>query len=243
MPVSTKNRRLTTLSYRVLVRNRMQEDNVELARFNMIEQQIRPWNVPDDRTLEQMKAVPREQFVPDEYRGLAFSDTEIPIGEGQHMLPPRIDAHLLQALNIQPDERILEIGTGSGYLTACLARLGALVISVDIHESLSSQAAQRLAALNINNVELRTTDAMAGPINGDPFDVIAVSGSIPTMEQVDLLKSQLSDGGRLFVVVGQAPVMQMLLITRRGNRFEQRTIMQTELTPLESVTYPDSFTL
>lgn len=221
----------------------MQETNVELARFNMIEQQIRPWNVPDDRTLGQMAAIPREQFVPEAFRGLAFSDTELPIGEGQHMLPPRIEAHILQALNIQPEERVLEVGTGSGYLTACMASLGAQVISTDIHGAFRIPAIKRLKALDITNVLCMTTDALAGSVSGGPFDAIAVTGSIPTMEQADVLIAQLSEGGRILVVVGQAPVMQMMLITRCGGRFEQKIIMQTEIAPLEGVTYPDSFTL
>jgi len=221
----------------------MEENNVELARFNMIEQQIRPWNVPDDRALEQMAAIPREQFVPEQLRGLAFTDTELPIAEGQKMLPPRIEAHLLQALNVQSDDRILEVGTGTGYLTACLAGLGARVISIDIHESLSSQASERLASLNIKNAECKTADALAGPINGGPFDVIAVSGSVANDEQTEQFKAQLNDGGRLFIIVGEAPVMQMLLITRTTSGFETETIMQTELDPLEGVTYTKSFTL
>lgn len=221
----------------------MEENNVELARFNMIEQQIRPWNVPDDRALNQMMTTPREQFVPAQFRDLAFSDTELPIAEGQKMLPPRIEAHILQALNVQPDDRILEVGTGTGYLTACLAGLGARVITVDIHESLTSNAAERLAELNINNVECRTADALAGPINGGPFDAIAISGSIPDDSQVEQFMTQLSNGGRLFVVVGEAPVMQMQLITRKHSCFETETIMQTELTPLEGVTYSKSFSL
>jgi protein-L-isoaspartate(D-aspartate) O-methyltransferase len=221
----------------------MEENNIELARFNMIEQQIRPWNVPDDRVLEQMAAIPREQFVSEQFRGLAFSDTELSIGEGQKMLPPRIEAHLLQALNIEPGDRILEVGTGSGYLTACLAGLGARVISVDIHKSLSSLAAERLASLEIKNAECKIADALAGPINGGPFDAIAVSGSVPSSDQAEQFKAQLSDGGRLFIVIGEAPVMQMQLITRTGSSFETETIMQTELTPLEGVTYCKPFSL
>ncbi len=221
----------------------MEENNVELARFNMIEQQIRPWNVPDDRALETMAAIPREQFVPEQFRGLAFADTELPIGEGQHMMPPRIEAHLLQALNIEPEERVLEIGTGSGYLTACLASLSAQVISIDIHEGFRIPAKKRLSALNLTNVLVMTADALAGQINGGPFEAIAVTGSIPTLEQVDPLLAQLSEGGRIFVIVGEAPVMQMMLITRNGSRFDKKVIMETEIAPLEGVTHPKSFSL
>jgi protein-L-isoaspartate(D-aspartate) O-methyltransferase len=219
----------------------MEENNVELARFNMIEQQIRPWNVPDNRILGTMAAIPREQFVPEEFRGLAFADTELPIGEGQHMMPPRIEAHLLQALNIEPEERVLEIGTGTGYLTACLASLSTQVISTDIHASFRIPAIKKLAALDLTNVLVMTTDALAGQINGGPFEAIAVTGSIPTLEQVDPLLSQLTEGGRIFVIVGEAPVMQMMLITRNGGRFDKKIIMQTELAPLEGVTHPSSF--
>ena len=221
----------------------MAENNLELARFNMIEQQIRPWNVPDDRVLEQMQSVPREQFVPAKYRNLAFADTELPIGEGQRTLAPKVEAHMLQALDIKPQERALEVGTGCGYLTACLAKLAAKVISVDIHAPLTALAAEHLRQQNINNVELRTADALAAPTNGGPFDVIAVGGSIPTIKQIRVLKQQLRVGGRMVVFVGEAPLMEMMLITRSSeNHFEAETLMEIEIDPLENAPVPEHFT-
>ena len=220
----------------------MAENNLELARFNMIEQQIRPWNVPDDRVLEQMQSVPREQFVPAKYRNLAFADTELPIGEGQRTLAPKVEAHMLQALNIKPEERVLEVGTGCGYLTACLAKLAATVISVDIHAPLTALATEHLQQQGITNAELRTADALAAPTNGGPFDIIAVGGSIPTIEQVRVLKEQLRVGGRMIVFVGEAPLMEMMLITRSSeNNFQAKVLMEIEVDPLENAPVPEHF--
>ncbi|MCP4992383.1 MAG: protein-L-isoaspartate O-methyltransferase, partial [Gammaproteobacteria bacterium] len=138
----------------------MASTTTEQARFNMVQQQIRPWNVFDQRVLNVLDELPRDTFVPEKYRGLAYADTEIPLGGGEQMMFPRMEARLLQALDIQPEDKILEIGTGSGYLTACLAKLGKSVISIDINSAMTDQARFQLEAQGIANVELRTGDGV-----------------------------------------------------------------------------------
>ncbi|MCU0834508.1 MAG: protein-L-isoaspartate O-methyltransferase [Chromatiaceae bacterium] len=218
------------------------DSTVEQARFNMIQQQIRPWEVTDDRVLEAMDAVPRERFVPDAYQGLAYADIEVPLGEGQVMLPPKLAGRLLQALAIGPEDRVLEIGTGTGYLTACLARLGARVVTVEIHPALAQQAQANLAALAIANVEVRAGDGLAGPVAGGPFAAIVVTGSLPSAEALPALQGQLAAGGRLFAVVGAGVVMQALLITRAaGGQYRREALFETSVPPLENVPQPSRF--
>lgn len=189
--------------------------DTERARFNMVEQQIRPWEVLDTRVLDLLHKVPREQFVPDAYKALAFADLEIPLvpeGHGEAMLSPKVEARMVQELAVTAGDRILEVGTGSGYLTALLAKLGEHVYSVDCIEEFTKSAGARLAAQNINNVTLETGDAASGWDKHGPYDVIAVTGSVPVLAD-NFLKS-LKPGGRLFVVVGEAPVMDARLITK-----------------------------
>ncbi len=220
----------------------MMASRSEIARFNMVEQQIRPWEVINPRVLSLMETLPREAFVPGEYTDLAYADIEIPIGQGQRMMFPRIEARLLQALDPQPDERVLEVGTGSGYLTACLAHLARQVVSIDLHPAFTESAAEKLAQQQIKNVDLRTGDALAEPIADAPFDIIAITGSLPTREQADIFCRQLAPGGRLFVVTGSAPVMESLLITRdRANNLQEEPLFETELSPLEHVITPVAF--
>jgi len=220
----------------------MVEQFSETARFNMIQQQIRPWEVLDQRVLEVMQAIPREEFVPDGYRRLAFADTEIPLGNGQSMLAPKIEARLLQALDLRPTDRILEVGTGSGYLTACLARLGGQVLSLEIEPEFTEQARQRLQRLGIDNVELRTADALAEPPVDGAFEAIAITGSLPTEERLADFRTRLTFGGRLFVVVGEAPVMTALLVTRVGeNEYSREPLFETLLTPLRNAPTPERF--
>jgi protein-L-isoaspartate(D-aspartate) O-methyltransferase len=152
------------------------ETAAERARFNMIQQQIRPWDVLDDRVLDVMAEVRREAFVPDAYQGLAYADIEIPIGQATCMLAPRVVGRMLQALDVQPGDRVLEIGTGTGYVTACLGRLGGQVISVEVDADLASEARSRLADLGLDSIQVQPGDALAGPVEGGPFDVIAVTG-------------------------------------------------------------------
>lgn len=213
--------------------------NMEQARFNMAEQQIRPWEVTDTRVLEILQTVPRENFVPHAYRGLAFADTQIPIGEGQHMMEPRLEARMLQALAIKPSDQVLEVGTGSGFITACMARLGNHVVSYEIHESLTEQARENIALAGISNVSLHTANLLTDMPSNTSFDVIAVTGSLT--EYADL-QQLLSPGGRMFVVSGHAPVMQALLIKRgTGDEIQQTVLFETDLQALEGVPTENAF--
>lgn len=218
----------------------MTDNTYEKARFNMVEQQVRPWEVMDARVLRVMEEIPRENFVSDEYKGLAYADIEIPLGHGHHMLKPTIVGRMLQALNIKPTDTILEIGTGSGYLTACLAKLGKSVVSVEIHEDIARQAADNLAATDLKNITLQVADAMTGIPEQAPFDVIAVTGSIPDCQQI--LQKSLNDGGRLFMITGEAPVMQAELVARiNGDIFNQETLFETEVEALDNSPRKEAF--
>lgn len=203
----------------------------EEARFNMVEQQVRPWEVLDATVLELIGNLPREHFVPDNYKGLAYADIEIPLGDGQKMMFPRVEGRILQALAIQPTDNILEVGTGSGYLTACLAKLGNKVVSEEINPVFTEQARQRLAELQINNVELRTVDSLGDAAESGRFDAIAITGSLPAMPEA--FKQRLNIGGRLFVVIGQSPAMSAMLVTRTGeNEWQSEALFETDITPL-----------
>jgi len=218
----------------------MTTDSLEHARFNMVQQQIRPWDVLDQRVIETLGTLSREAFVPDAYKGLAYADIEIPLAKGQKMLFPKIEARLLQALNVQKEDKILEIGTGSGYLTACLAHLGGHVVSLDIHQEFVDTAKTALTNQGFENVELQCADAFAGEITGGPFDVIAVTGSVP--EAPEAWKKLLSDGGRLFVVCDEAPAMEATLITRTGeNSWHSEGLFETELPVLDNTPARDRF--
>ena len=218
-------------------------DSSEQARFNMIQQQVRPWDVMDERVLETMMGLPREPFVPDAYRGLAYADIEVPLGSGQLMMAPRVVARMLQALGVQPEDLVLEIGCGSGYGTACLAALGRKVVSVELDAALLDNTRSTLQEQGVRNVELREGDALAGSVEGGPFDAIAVTGSLPSEAPLEELEAQLAEGGRLFVVVGEDPVMEALLITRTGEReLRRETLFETSLQPLEKTPEPEHFT-
>lgn len=202
----------------------------EAARRQMIDQQVRTWEVLEPRVLETLAAVPREQFVPDAYRGVAFADTEIPIGHGQFMLSPRIEGRILQALAPARGERVLEIGTGSGFFAACLAEMAGSVESIEIHADLAAGAARALSALGISRVKIETADAFAQPIAGS-FQVIAVTGSLPVHDA--RFERALAIGGRLFVVIGSPPVMEARLITRTGeNAWLREALFETSVAPL-----------
>lgn len=183
------------------------------ARVNMVEQQVRPWDVLDTRVLDIMESLPRERFMPEPYQALAYADSEIPLGHGQHTLPPVVVGRLLQAVSPQPNDTALEIGTGSGYVTACLSHLAARVDSVERIDALRLAARQRLADLGIDNAQLRT--ATVTPEWAPPrprYDVIVVTGAMT--EYNDFLEPFLSLGGRMFVVIGDGPIMEARLITR-----------------------------
>ncbi len=216
--------------------------DIEQARFNMIEQQIRPWEVFDQTVLDLMSKTPREKFVPEEFQHLAFSDTNIPVGHDQVMMSPKLEARMLQALNIEPHERVLEIGTGSGYVTALLAQLGGHVTTEESHADLSAQAAERLQAMNLNNVDFVVTDSLKNRKFFNRYDVIVVTGSLPVFDSI--FQEQLEIGGGLFIIVGESPVTEALLITRVSeNEWTQLSLFETDLPALIGAPTINKFTL
>jgi len=221
-------------------RRQMNPAEIEQARFNMIVQQIRPWEVLDPQVLEAMQRVPREAFLPERYRSLAFADTNIPLGHDQVMMTPNVEGRLLQALAIRAEDSILEIGTGSGYLTACLARLGRHVTSIEILPELAAAAAARLSEQAIDNITLQTGDALREISPEIHFDVIAVTGSLPVLDQQFF--GNLENGGRLFVITGQLPIMEARLITRvNGNNWTSESLFETCIPPLINAPVPEAF--
>jgi len=220
----------------------MTDMNLEQARHNMIEQQIRPWEVLDQHLLDLLQRVPREDFVPPRYRKLAFADLEIPLGHSEVMMQPRLEARLLQALNVHSDDRVLEIGTGSGYVTALLAHLGRQVFSVELHGELLELAQQRLARHGITNVTLTQGDAAAGWSAGAPFDAILLTGSVPELPEA--FRKALTVGGRLVAVVGTAPIMEAVLITRLGeNEWSEEPLFETGTPPFRNTVSHTPFIL
>ncbi|MBL1275140.1 MAG: protein-L-isoaspartate O-methyltransferase [Ectothiorhodospiraceae bacterium] len=216
------------------------DSNTEQARFNMIEQQIRPAEVLDMRVLDVIADTPREAFIADEYQGLAFSDINIPLPNGQVMMKPIMEGRLLQALDVQSDHQILEIGTGSGYFTALLAKLGAQVHSVDIENDFVTTAQQKLDALGIRNVKLSQGDAAHGWDQNGPFDAIAITGSFPILPES--FQQQLKVGGRLVAIVGQSPAMQVLLITRISDaQWSTECLFETDFPALTNAEKPSAF--
>jgi protein-L-isoaspartate(D-aspartate) O-methyltransferase len=186
--------------------------NLEQARFNMIEQQIRPWNVLDSQVLHLLSVIKREDFVPLAHRALAFVDMEIPLPGGQYMLSPRVEARLLQDLRLQKHERVLEIGAGSGYMAALLAHRAQRVITLEIDPELAAMARNNLHKAGIHNAEVREADGSKGLAQEAPFDAILISGSVAELPAA--LLSQLKPGGRLAAIVGDEPVMRATFVTR-----------------------------
>jgi len=214
--------------------------NFEQARSNMIEQQIKPWDVPNQSVLDLISEIHREDFMPDEYKRLAFADIRIPLAHGQVTMTPKVEARLLQALEIKPDDEILEIGTGCAYLTALLAKSGHHVLSIDIHPEFTVQAKLKLQQHDIHNVTLETGDAVHGQQQSSPYDVIVFTGSVPFLE--DCIQQQLKPGGRLCVITGQSPVMQARLIKRISeNDWHDEVLFETDLPQLEGVAQVESF--
>ena len=194
----------------------MRHTTTESAHFNMVYRQIRPWSVLDQRIIGLLATISREDFVPADKRRLAYSDIQLPIGNGEVMMEPRVEARMLQALDPQPGERALEIGTGSGFITACLAELCAQVSSIEIDPELRQQALQNLASARSHRyIDLIEGDAAEGWRDGQRYDVIAVTGSLPELHRG--FHGSLVIGGRLFVIIGTYPIMEALLITRTGN--------------------------
>lgn len=210
------------------------------ARFNMIEQQIRPAEVLDKAVLDVITNTPREAFVPQAYRNLAFVDTAIPLGHGQCMMTPIQEGKMLQALQVKKTDKILEVGTGSGYLTALLAKLGDHVFSVDMFQDFVSHAQNNLTNCGISNVTLEVGDASNGWESHAPYDVIAITGSLPLPPES--FKHCLAVGGRLCAIIGDAPVMECTLITRSGdNEWKEEGIYETEVAPLINAPEPQRF--
>lgn len=213
--------------------------NIELAREQMVGQQVNTWDVFDDRVLSVMREIPRERFTPAAWQGVAFADSSIPIGHGQSMLAPKIHGRILQALDLQPADVALEVGTGTGYLSACMGRLSGRVRSLEIVPELADDARANLLAAAINNVAVETADAMQLAEQAT-YDAIAVTGSLPLYDE--RFQRALKIGGRLFVVVGQAPVMEAWKITRLGEREWQREgLFETVIQPLRNATRPPAF--
>ena len=211
----------------------------DYARQQMVEQQVRAWEVLDPDILDVLKEVPREQFVPAGYESLAFADTEIPIGHGQFMMTPTIEGRVLQSLTPRTGEDVLEVGTGTGFLAACLARLSASVTSIDIYEDFLASAEANLQDAGVEDVELLAQDATES-LPDAQYDVIAVTGSIETFDP--RFVTALKPGGRLFVVVGHEPVMEARLVTRTGdNDWRTESLFETSLTPLKNAALPPQF--
>jgi len=218
----------------------MSQVNLELARNNMIEQQIRPWDVLDQQVLDTLRAVPREDFVPEAWRNLAFADMSVPLAHGQLMMPPRVEGRLLQALEVKPFETVLEVGTGSGYLTAVLATLAKQVYSVELLADFVEPAQQRLIEHGISNASVEQGDGADGcPAHG-PYDIIVLTGSVAAVP--DSVKQNLRSGGRLFAVVGEGPVMEARLLSRRtDSQWSDEALFETELPRLENFEVAEQF--
>lgn len=218
----------------------MSQLDIEKARFNMVEQQVRPWEVLDQRVLDLMLQIPREAFVPQTYRNLAFADINIPLAHGQVMLSPKVEGRLLQALSLQFRDRVLEVGTGSGYLTALLAKATKRVYSVDLFDDFVKEAEVKLKSLSINNVSLSCGDAINGWKSETRYDVVVLTGSVPVLDSV--FQKQLNVGGRLFAIVGGEPVMQALLVTRVSEQeWETDSLFETVVPPLIGALEPSRF--
>jgi protein-L-isoaspartate(D-aspartate) O-methyltransferase len=214
--------------------------NIEQARFNMIEQQIRPWDVLDPDVLDLLLVVKRENFVPAAHKALAFVDAEIPLPNGESMLMPKVEARLLQDLNLKKHENVLEIGAGSGYMAALLAHKSRHVTTVEVSAELKALAEKNLADNGVTNVTVELGDGSQGWTSGAPFDAIVVSGSLPVLPEA--LLRQLKVGGRLAVIIGQAPAMKAQLITRTGEAgYDTRTLFETNVKPLSTSVKPSSF--
>ena len=218
----------------------MAELDFERARFNMVEQQIRPWEVLDQRVLDLLFRVRREEYVPEPYRALAFADMEIPLGHGEKMLQPKLEARMLQELGLKDPDQILEVGTGSGYMTALLASLGGHVYSVEIIAEFSVSAAARLKAHNVGNVTLEIGDAARGWDKHAPYDAIVLTGSVPVLPEAFQMSLKL--GGRLIAVVGEPPVMEARLITCVSTgAYNSIDLFETCIAPLKNALQPERF--
>lgn len=215
--------------------------NLEQARINMIKQQIQTWNVTDPEVLELLNKIPRDLFVGENFKALAFAEMDIPIGDGEVMLSPKLEARMIQALQPQSHEVVLEVGTGSGYFTALLARCARHVHSIEIHANLSKLAKDNLAKLHIRNITLEVGNAANGWATNAPYDVIVLTGSVPILPEQ--FKRQLKIGGRILAIVGDKPAMEMQLIERSSEtHWSTKSLFETVVPPLLCVIQPSRFT-
>lgn len=207
--------------------------NMSVAQSNMIKQQLRTGDVLNQAILDLYQTLPREAFVPESYQQLAYSDLQIPLAHGQKMLTPLEEATIIQKLNLQGNERVLEIGTGTGYMTALLAQLSNQVTSVDCHQDFTEMAKANLARFNIENVELHTGDAHRGWMDKAPYDVIVITGALSELDEI--FKPQLMKHGKLFAIIGNEPVMQgKLLILDDNDQWHEQVLFDTLVQPLSS---------
>jgi protein-L-isoaspartate(D-aspartate) O-methyltransferase len=218
--------------------------DIEQSRFNMVEQQIRTWDVLDQQVLKLLFDLRREEFVPVAYRSLAFVDMEIPLGYGQVMLAPKLEARMLQELQIKDTDRILEIGSGSGYFTALLASRGDHVYSVEIVPELKAMAEKNLQMHGIGNATLEIGDGARGWPQHGPYDVIALTGSTPVLPEA--FQKNLRPGGRLLAIVGDAPVMEAVLVTcvtqeEKAGLYNSVSLFETCISPLKNAKQPERF--
>ncbi|WP_037586231.1 protein-L-isoaspartate O-methyltransferase family protein [Stenoxybacter acetivorans] len=211
------------------------------ARFNMVEQQIRPWDVLNFDLLDVLSEIPRERFVQENQKGFAYADAELPLPNGGFMLEPKMTARLIQALDLKANDSVLEIGTGSGYATAVLAKMAGKVLTIDSDAAQQNRAKAVLDVLDFSNIAYQTGDGLVDVKNDSLFNAIYLGGSVPVLP--DNVSELLTDGGRLVAVVGEAPVMKAVIITRKDGQFEEKTLFETVVPSLKSTaaTKPSSF--
>lgn len=215
--------------------------NIEQARFNMIEQQIRPWDVLDTDILDLLMVVKRENFVPEAYKNLAFVDTEIPLAGGAAMLTPKLEARIVQDAGVKKHENVLLVGAGTGYVAALLAHRALQVTAIEIDPALKAQAEKNLSANGVSNVRVELGNGAQGWANGAPYDVIIFTGALPVLPEGVL--QQVKAGGRILAIIGESPVMSAHLITRTGDSsYDTKKLFETDVKPLAAAVTPSHFT-
>lgn len=201
--------------------------DLEEARFNMIEQQVRPWSVLDTTVLQTMGNIPRDHFVPENLVSMAYADIEVPIGHDEKMMFPRVEGRMLQELELSIEDECLEVGTGSGYITACMATMAKYVDSIDIYDDFLENAVHRLEQINVSNIQLTNQDALLMEGTAKRYDAIAVTASLP--EYTPLFENLLKPDGRLFIVIGTGETMHALKIVKKGSSFIRQSLFETSL--------------